>query len=123
MVRKSIVAAAALLFSYVSSANAAPNPEHKSRNAQKLIATLDKIGINHKVVRDFITETDSHIKRKGYVTLRETHLASGRLSLQCQTRGFPTARKFELLYEPEYAPNFNVVARTNGIEVRYHLDF
>ena len=123
MVRKYIVAAAALLFSYMSSANAAPNPEHKSRNAQKIIATLDKLGINHKVVRDFVTETDSHIKRKGYFTLRETNIAGGRLSLQCQTRGFPTARKFELIYEPEYAPHFNITARTNGIEMRYHLDF
>ena len=123
MMRNRLVVAAALLISLTVSANAAEMPEHKIRNAQKLIATLDKVGINNKELRDFITDTDSHIDKNGFMSLRESNVMGGKLSLYCDTKGLPTTRKFELRYAPTDAPHVNVIAHTNMVEVRYHLEF
>lgn len=118
-----MVVAAALLISFVNSANAAPKNEHKVRNAQKLIATLEKLGINDKELKEFIATADSRIDNDGFLSLRETHTMGGKLALRCETRGLPSARKFELRYTPDNMSGVNVVARTNIVEVRYHLDF
>ncbi len=123
MVRNRLVVAAALLVSFANSANAAPKNEHKVRNAQKLIATLEKFGINDKDLKEFITTADSRIANDGYLSLRETHTMGGTLALRCDTRGLPSARKFEIRYTPDNMPEVNVIARTNIIVVRYHLDF
>lgn len=123
MVKKRLVVTAALLISYSMSANAAEKREQKARNAHKLIAILDNIGINSKQLNAFIKETESHIDNDGFLSLREEKVMGGKLALRCDTRGLPNARKFELRFTPENNPNMNVVANTNGIEVRYHLEF
>jgi hypothetical protein len=123
MVKKRLVVAAALLISYGVSANAAEKREHKVRNAHKIIAILDNIGINSKQLNAFIKEADSHIEKDGFLSLTEGKVMGGKLALRCDTRGFPNARKFELRFTPENSPHVNFVANTNLIEVRYHLEF
>ena len=122
MVRTLLAIAAALLISLADSAKAVDNPEHKSTNAQKLLATLDLIGINDKQVKDFVTETDSHIDKQGTMALSESQVMGGKLSFRYDVRGLPSGKQFELRYTPDDS-HMNMVARTNILEIRYHLEF
>ena len=114
--------AAVLLISLTGSAKAVDNPEHKPTNAEKLLATLNLVGVNDKDVKDFITETDSHIDKQGTMALSESRVAGGKLSFRYDVKGMPSGRQFELRYTPDDS-HMNVVARTNILEVRYHLEF
>ena len=122
MVRKVLAIAAALLITFTSSARAAGSPEHKSTNAQKLLATLDLVGINSKEVVDFVTETDSRIDKKGSMAIAEDNAIGGKLSLRYDVTSLPSGRQFELSYTPDDS-HINITARTNKIEVGYHVRF
>jgi len=116
------VVAALLLMSLVSIAAAAENLEHQSKNAQKLIATLDSVGINDQDVKNFITETDSHVDH-GYLYLSQEKVMGGNLALRYQLGSMPSSRHVELNFTPEDAPHIQLNARTDMVRVGYHLDF
>jgi len=122
MVRKVLAIAAALLMSLALSAKAADSPEQQSTNAQKLLATLNQVGINSKEVTDFVTETDSRIDKKGTMPLAEEDIMGGKLSFRYDVKALPSGRQFELRYTPDDS-HVNVVARTNILQVSYHLEF
>jgi hypothetical protein len=128
MVKKLLVVAAALLTCFTGSAKAADNYEHKSGNAQKLLATLDQVGINSQKVKDFVNETNANLDGKGGLTLAERNVPGGKIVLRFAFRNdmkdLPIShRRLELRYTPTDYPNVNIIARTNLVMVRYHVEF
>lgn len=121
MIRLLGIAAALLMSSLAGIAAAAENSEHPSKNAQKIIATLESVGINNKDVKAFISEANQYIDH-GYLNLASRKMAGGKLTLRYQLSGGISTRQVELHFVPENS-NFEGIARTNLIMVRYHLEF
>lgn len=128
MTRSVLLVAALLIINLGGNAAAAEPPEHKSKNAQKLIATLDSVGINRKEIKDLITAAHSHVSH-GYIYLAEKKIGGGHLSLRYSIGGASklgmqhSSRKLELHYSPKKMNNLHFIAKTDLFLVRYHLEY
>ena len=116
-----LVVAALLLTTLTASNAAADDPEHLSKNAQKIVATLNMFGINDPQIRDFIAEANSHVKN-GYVNLATQEVMGGELSFRYALSVPGAPRRLELNYAPEDS-HVNVTARTDSFMVTYKLKF
>ena len=128
MTRSVLIVAALLLFNLVGIAAAAEPPEHKSKSAQKLLATLDSVGINSKEVRDLISTAQSHVSH-GYIYLAEKKMLGGNVSLRYSIGGSAklgmshSSRRLELHYSPKNNNKLHFIAKTVLFLVRYHLEY
>lgn len=128
MTRSVLLVAALLLINLGGIAAAAEPPEHKSKNAQKLIATLESVGINRKEIKDFISQANTHVSH-GYVYLAERKIMGGEVSLRYSVGGSKrlgpsySSRRLELHYSPKANKNLHVIAKTDMVLVRYHLEY
>lgn len=121
-----LIVAALLLLPLGRSAAAAERPEHQSKSAQKLIATLESVGINRSEIKHFIQQTDTHVSH-GYFYLTEKKVPGGKLSLRYVLSSHdmgPTysSRRLELHYSLTGNDRFHVIARTNVVLFRYHYN-
>lgn len=123
MVRNMLVVAALLLTNLAGNAAAAEDPEHPSKNAQKLIATLNTLGLNSPEVREFVEDINSHVKN-GYFNFAQQEMLGGEFALRYRMRSseFDTSKRLELSYTPEDSHTV-ITAQTNGIRVNYRLKF
>lgn len=122
MTRNVLVVAALLLVNLEGIAAAADPPsEHRSKHAQKLIATLDSVGINNRDIQQFITSADSHVD-KGYFYLTQQEAAGGNMSLRYRLGGRPSIRQMELHYAPENS-RVELSAHTHSVRVSYQFEF
>jgi|GEM_PF-4795441 len=128
MTRTVLIVAALLLFNLGGIAAAAEPPEHKSKNAQKLLATLDSVGINSKEITALVNTAHSHVSH-GYIYLAEQKMMGGQVSLRYSVGGARklgmqhSSRRLELHYSPKNNDNLHVIAKTNLFLVRYHLEY
>jgi hypothetical protein len=122
MTRYVLVVAALLLTGQANVAVAAEEekPQH-SKNAVKVLATLDMLGINNKEIRDMLTAVDSRIE-KGYLNIAEEKVMGGRLLLHYKLSGKQGIKQLELMYAPEDS-NAEVRASTRGVMFNYKLKF
>jgi hypothetical protein len=122
MTRYVLVVAALLLTGQANVAVAAEEdkPQH-SKNAVKVLATLDMLGINNKEIRDMLTAVDSRIE-KGYLNLAEEQVMGGRLLLHYKLSGKQGIKQLELMYTPKDS-NAEVRASTRGVMFNYKLKF
>lgn len=122
MTRYVLVVAALLLTGQANVAVAAEEdkPQH-SKNAVKVLATLDMLGINNKEIRDMLTAVDSRIE-KGYLNLAEEQVMGGRLLLHYKLSGKQGIKQLELMYTPKDS-NTEVRASTRGVMFNYKLKF
>jgi hypothetical protein len=126
MTRKVLIVAALLFSNLAGIAAAADNPEHKSKNARKLIATLDSIGINNHEVLYLINAADARVE-KNYFYFGEQKMANGRLALRYHLGGTNTAetpggsKRLELHYAPQDS-HMQITARTNSLMINYHFE-
>lgn len=124
MTRIILIVAALLLGNLESIAAAADVPEHQSKNARKVIATLNSIGINSKDVRNLIEAADARVDRN-YLYLNEQEGMGGKIALRYRLNSNNTAkslgmnRKLELHYAPKDS-HLEVNVHTNGIMASYH---
>ncbi|MDE3016757.1 MAG: hypothetical protein KGI29_07580 [Pseudomonadota bacterium] len=126
MVRRKLVVAALLLANLAGIAAAADTYEHSSKHAQKLMATLDSLGIDNPQVRKFVSEVDAHIDN-GYLNLAGRDAPGGSIMLRYRfAAALPSGlsnRRLELAYQPQDVPHLEVVARTDGVTISYHFKF
>jgi hypothetical protein len=121
MKKYSLVVAALLLTSFASEATAAEEPgQHKSKSAQKVLATLNLLGMNDKDVQNLVSQADQNIDN-GYFYLSETKTMGGKLCLRYDLSAVST-RQVELRFAFDDSP-VEFTARTNIAQVRYHHDF
>jgi hypothetical protein len=116
-----LVVAALLLTNLTGIAAAADTPEHPSKNAQKLIATLNALGINSPEVQDFMNEVNSHVEN-GYFNFAQQDMMGGKLALRYPVSVPGIPHRLELNYTPNDS-HVAVTARTDGIMVSYKLKF
>src|SRR5690349_17488538 len=81
MVRKMVVVAALLLTGLTGIATAAENSEHRSKNAQKVLAVLNSLGMTDPDVKNFVAEVDSKVD-DGYLNFTRNEVAGGELTLR-----------------------------------------
>ena len=122
MVRYQWAITALLLCAMAGIAKAEDTPGPQSRDARKLLATLDKFGINSSEVRNLVGEIDTHMDDNRMLKLAGTGVPGGRLSFSYHVTDMPSTRQFELRYTPDDS-HVSVVARSNIIEIGYHLRF
>ena len=121
MTRISILVASLLLIGLADVAAAADVPEHNSPNAQKLLATLNMVGINNQDVQQFINNADSRVEH-GYLYMAEGDAMGGKLSLRYELGGGVGSRQMELRYAPDDS-HMQVTVRTNIALVGLHYEF
>ena len=116
--------AAALLITLSENANAADDDsEHQSQNAQKILTTLNMVGINSKEVKDFVAETNSRVDNDHSYQITGDSFASGQWSLRYDpSMAIPNGRQLELRYTPDDS-HVNIVVKTNMAVVGYHFKF
>ena len=106
-------------------AAAADDPEHKSKSARKLLATLNSIGINNQDVKNLVTQADSSID-DNYLYLTERKVGSGQLALRMElsTSEDPnkvhSGKRLQLHYQPKNS-HLEITAHTNSVMFNYHL--
>ena len=130
MRRIRLVVAALLLASSGSQvAIAAEVPEHQSKNAHNVLVVLDSIGVNNQNVQQLVATLDTHAEG-GYVTLADTTVNNGKLSLRygmnantvTAVAAGDTHRRFELNYAPKDSP-MEYTMSTRSVMVNYHFEF
>lgn len=122
-----MIVAALLLFNLGGIAAAAEPPEHQSKSAQKLIATLESVGINRPEIKNFIQSADTHVSH-GYFYIAERKMMGGKVALRyVMSHGNigPTYsnRRLELHYSPNSNDRVHFIARTDLVMFRYHLEY
>jgi hypothetical protein len=127
---RNVLIVAALLFSNLTGIAAAAEPtEQKSKNARKLLATLNAIGINNKDVQNLITEADAKVENKYfYVTDHKVKKGTmaGRWSMRYNLKdsdnpnSVRTGKRLQLHYAPKDS-RFEVTAHTDSVMFNYRL--
>jgi len=119
MIRNTLVVAALLLTGLPTVAAAADNlNEQQSKNAQKVLATLNTLGITDPDIKDFITESNKHIQ-DGYLNLNEEKMWGGNVALRYQLDGI-SSKRLELSYTPDDS-HIHCTLKRDGLMVQYHL--
>ncbi len=119
--------AALLLTALSASIAAADSTEHTSKNAQKILATLNLIGVNDKEIQNFIEESNAKFEN-GYLNLAQEEALGGKVTLRYGASeensidGRRMPRKLELYYAPEDS-HLSITARTSGIQACYKFKF
>ena len=121
-----LIVAALLLINLAGIAAAADLPEHQSKHARNLLATLNLIGINSHEVQNLVADADTRIE-KNYFYLNEQEAIGGKWALRYRLGSedasvIPTSgsRRMELHYAPKDS-HFEFKARTDGVTIGYHL--
>jgi hypothetical protein len=121
MKRKTLVVAALLLINLDGIAAAADSPEHTSKRAQRVIATLNSLGINDPDVANFVGDVDSRVDH-GYLNLSQQKAMGGSISLRYKLGNLPSPRQVDLMYAPDDS-HLQATAGTSGVMLGYHLEF
>ena len=125
MIRNLLIVAALLLGNLTSLAAADDLPEHQSKNARKVLATLDSIGVNSQYVQNLVSEADGRVERN-YFYFNEQEGMGGKIALRYRLGADNAAtpanngKKLELHYAPKDS-HMEINARTNGISIGYHF--
>src|SRR5690348_2227754 len=121
-VRENVAVAALLLANLPATAVAADNSGHPSKNAQKVVATLNMLGINSPEIKEFVDELNTHVKN-GYFNLTEEQALGGTFSLRYPLNASGEPHRLQLNYSPEDMPHWNVTARRDSVMITYKLKF
>lgn len=122
MSRFFLIVAALLLSNLGGNAAAAEHNEQRSKRAQKIIATLESIGVNNSEVKNFVAQYDAHVDGK-YFYLSDNKMKEGRLSLRYQLGERPSMKNLQLNFTPQYNSHVNMTLSTEGAMIRYHYEF
>ncbi len=117
------MAAVLLLVMMAESASANEEPGTQSKNVRKVLATLEKFGINSAAVQSLVSAADAHVDKTGAMHLSDHDVLGGKLSFNYNVGAMPSGKQFELRYVPKDYENVNVVAHTNSIMLLYHHKF
>jgi len=125
MLRNTLVVAALLLTNLITqaitqAAAAAEIPEQPSKNAQKVLDTLNTLGINDPDIKEFILDVDAH-RGNGY-KLAEDNVIGGELSIRYQfdQDTTDTHHRLQLVYTPKDS-HIQCTASGHGVMIGYHL--
>jgi hypothetical protein len=128
------IVAALLFVSFVKTAVAAELPKHyqddadsqrSSKKVQRIIKTLDALGINDSNLISFIGKVDKR-SGDGYVNLSQqeidTQLTKGTLSFRYVSDGGPSSKRLELHYAPD-GSDWRYSVRQDAAKVAYQFKF
>ncbi len=120
-----LLVVAALLLTDTGNAVAADSSEHQAKNAQKLLATLDLVGLNNKDIKQFVSDANTQVDGS-YFNLAGERAMGGRISLRYQLgtdasmSSYTSSRRLEFRYTPD-SSHFEGIARTDLVLARYHF--
>lgn len=115
-----LVVAALLLTGLASAAAAAEEEKDSTKNARKVIATLEKLGINNENINYLIKEVDKVVEGKK-VNLIDSTVMGGPLLVQYKLSTRVGVRQFEMRYRPEENSSYSFTANQNGAMLNYSL--
>lgn len=98
-----------------------PGSAKREARAEKIIATLDKLGLNDSTVNRLVSQASERTKG-GYFYLTEEEVDTGKVSLRYATGGGLNMRQMELAYVSD-DKHYQVTASTQGVMVRYRHSF
>lgn len=114
---------AACLWCLLSGHASAESTEAKrSKKVEKILDTLDRLGISNRHINQLVEEVDAR-NENGYFYLADQRFEDGqRLSLRYDTGGGLSTRRLELAYTPENS-HYQFTASRNAVMVRYRYEF
>lgn len=123
MSRNVLAVTALLMLMPVSNAAAADEAtEQRNKRAQKVLATLEMLGIAHPEIKNLVMEAQEHVEEDGYFYIADHKMEEGRVALRFEYRGVPKLRQLQLSYVPKDS-NYSLTATTRGVMLRYHYEF
>ncbi len=122
MARNSLLVVAALLLTGIASeAVAAEEKKQQSKNAAKVLATLQMFGIKDSRIKSLIEEVDKHVEGR-YLRITEERWDTNRVVLRYKLGTRMGMRQLEMMYTPSHKSNYSITAGTTGIMFNYHID-
>ena len=122
MSKRILINAALLTWLMVSPATADDKTEQRNKRTQKVLATLQMLGIADPRLNSIVSSATSRIEKDGFFYVADKKMEEGRLALRFECRGMPKATKMQLAYVPKDS-NYVVTANTRGLMINYHYSF
>ena len=122
MTKLALVVAALLLTGLACNAVAAEEKKRQSKNAAKVLATLEKIGLKGDEIKNLISEIDDRVERKHLRIFSQEERDGGRLILRYKLSTNVSSRRFELFYTPASDSGWTFSAKTDAVMLNYRYD-
>jgi hypothetical protein len=122
MTKIALVVAALLLMGLACEAVAAETKKRQSKNAVKVLATLEKIGLKGNEIKNLINVIDDRVEKRQFRIFSQEYENGGRLILRYKLSTNVSTRRFELFYTPSSDSGWTFSAKREAVMINYRYD-